>query len=441
MLRERSVAASDVRDAEQQRPTPNLGRLAADLQQFAALGATPDGGVSRLAYTPLERQAHELIAQRLREAGLAVHVDAFGNTIGVRSGRRTGAPAIASGSHLDSVPNGGQFDGTVGVLSALEVMRLLREHDVQTEHPLWLVVFAAEEGARFGAPCLGSKAVTGVLTAADAARLRDAQGITLAEAMRSVGCHPELLGQPQWSARDIAAFLEVHIEQARVLETEQRPIGLVDSVAGNTRLRLTVTGRTDHSGATPMHLRRDALVAAAEIILGVEELARDPRRRSTVATVGRIEAEPNTLTTVPGRVVLGVDVRDIDSDRQRATAREIALLARRVGERRGVAIDVELITDSSPTVLPMWLRQQVAAVCRDLGIEFRVLNSGAGHDAAVVARIAPAAMIFIPSRDGASHSPQESSSLADIGRGVEVLYHTIVRLDRVLSELEQASQG
>jgi allantoate deiminase len=441
MLREPSVAPGSSGDAEQQRPTPNLGRLAADLQQLAALGATPDGGVTRLAYTPLERQAHDLVAQRMREAGLDVHVDPFGNTIGVRPGRRSDAPAIAAGSHLDSVPNGGQFDGTVGVLSALEVMRLLREQDIETAHPLWLVVFAAEEGARFGAPCLGSKAVAGLLTPADAARLRDAQGISLAEAMRSVGCRPELLGQPHWSTRDVAAFLEVHIEQARVLETEERPIGLVDGVAGNTRLRVTITGRTDHSGSTPMHLRRDALVAAAEIILGVEALACDPRRRSTVATVGRIEAEPNTLTTVPGRVVLGVDVRDVDSDRQRAVAWEVAQLAQRVGERRGMTVNIELITDSSPAVLPMWLRQHIAAVCRDLGIDFRVLNSGAGHDAAIVARVAPAAMIFIPSRDGASHSPLESSSLADIGRGVEVLYHTILRLDQVLTELEQASQS
>ncbi|MBI2321034.1 MAG: M20/M25/M40 family metallo-hydrolase, partial [Chloroflexi bacterium] len=161
MLREPSVAAPI---GEQARPTPNLGRLQADLQQFAELGATADNGVSRLAYTPLEREAHQLIARRMRDAGLEVRVDPFGNTIGVRPGRRAGTAAIASGSHLDSVPNGGRFDGTVGVLSALEVMRLLREQGLETEHPLWLVVFAAEEGARFGAPCLGSKAVTGLLT-------------------------------------------------------------------------------------------------------------------------------------------------------------------------------------------------------------------------------------------------------------------------------------
>lgn len=433
MLREPSVAAPS---GERTRPTPNVGRLQADLLQLAELGATSDGGVTRLAYTPLEREAHQLLARRMRDAGLEVRVDPFGNTIGIRPGRQPDAPAIACGSHLDSVPNGGRFDGTVGVLSALEVVRLLREQSVETAHPLWLVIFAAEEGARFGAPCLGSKAVTGVLTPDDLVRLRDAQGIALSEAMRSVGCQPEALGRERWSARDVAAFLEVHIEQARVLETEGRPIGLVDGIAGNTRLRLVVAGRADHSGATPMHLRRDALAAAAEIIMGVEALARDPRRRSTVATVGRIEIEPNNLTTVPGRATISVDVRDIDSDRQRAAAREVVQLAYRVGERRGVQIRAELITDSSPTVLPIWLRQHVAAVCQELGIDFRVMNSGAGHDAAVVARVVPAAMIFIPSRDGASHSPQEWSSLADIGRGVEVLYQAILRLDTVLSELE-----
>lgn len=419
-------------------PSPvvaNPSRIADDLRAIGEIGAEPDGGVSRLAFTPLERQAHELVAGWLRELGLQVRVDAIGNTIAERRGRRPG-PAIGFGSHLDSVPHGGRFDGIVGVVGAVEVARLLAEHGVTTEHPLRLTIFAGEEGARFGEPCIGSKAIAGLWEGRDLSRIRDVEGVSLAAALDRLGFDPGRVGEARWSSQDVAAFFELHVEQGRVLEAEGRPIGLVDVVSGSTRLRLALHGRADHSGGTPMSLRSDALSAAAEVALAIESLATDARHRGTRATVGRLDVYPNSITTIPGRVTMVVDVRDVDSDRQRDAATEIVRRAGWICERRGVGLEAEVIADTSPAVLSMWLREISAAACKEQGLNYRVMTSGAGHDAAILARITPAAMVFVPSRDGLSHVPDEWTSAADVARGVEVLYHSLLRLDRFLTEQE-----
>jgi allantoate deiminase len=415
----------------------NPSRLADDLRAIGQIGALPEGGVTRPGFTPLERQAHELVGGWLRGLGLTVRVDAVGNTIAERPGRRSGS-FIGLGSHLDSVPHGGRFDGIVGVVGAVELIRLLAEHDVTTDHPLRVVLFVGEEGARFGEPCVGSKAIAGLWEGRDLTRVRDVDGVTLFEALERLDFDPGRISEARWSPGEVAAFLELHIEQARVLEAEGRQIGLVDVVSGSTRLRLEVRGRADHSGGTPMGLRSDALAAAAEIALTIESLANDPRHRGTRATVGRLDLYPNSITTVPGRVTMTVDVRDVDSDRQRAAASDIVQRAHWICERRGVGLDVEVIADTSPAVLTMWLRELTSDVCRELGLGYRVMSSGAGHDAAILARIVPAAMVFVPSREGLSHVPEEWTSAADIARGVDVLYQTVLKLDRFLAEQEAA---
>lgn len=413
---------------------PSASRLASTFERLAEIGAEPDTGVTRLPFSPEERRAHHLVAQWMREAGLEVHVDAFGNTIGVRAGQRPDLPAISMGSHIDSVPHGGRFDGTVGVLGGLEVVRLLNEAGVRTAHPLWLIAFASEEGARFGEACLGSKAVAGLLELADLDRLRDASGCTLRAAMLQLGMQPDALPSVRWQRNQIAAFLELHVEQGRVLETEGKKIGLVDAVAGNTRVRFVMRGRADHSGGTPMSYRKDALAAAAEVVLAAEALANEPRRRATVATVGRLDVYPNSITTVPGRVVFYLDVRDVDSDRQRATAQEVVLRAQQVAARRGIELEYEVVADTSPAVLPMWLRELTTEVCRTLGLPHRVLSSGAGHDAAILSRVFPSAMLFVPSHEGISHAPDEWTSIDDIVDGVRALAHSVLRVDRFLAE-------
>jgi allantoate deiminase len=402
------------------------------LQRLSEIAGDGQAAVDRLAFTAYERAAHATVARWLSDAGLTVRTDAVGNTYATRAGRRADLPPIAVGSHLDSVPQGGRFDGTVGVVAGVEVVRLLDAAGIRTEHPLTVIAFSAEEGARFGEACIGSKAVAGVLQPADLQRLRDGHGVTLAAALQDLGLDPKLMPSARWGPGELAALLELHIEQGRLLEGDGKAIGLVEAVAGNTRLRVTVRGRADHSGGTPMHLRKDALAAASEIVLGVERLANDPQRRTTVATVGRLDVTPNSITTVPARVTFYVDVRDIDGDRQRAAAQDVLALAQQVAARRGVLVEAELVGDSSPVVLPLWLRHITRDVCERMQVPYRVLNSGAGHDAAIIARVLPAAMLFVPSHDGLSHCPEEWTSISDVAVGVRVLYHAILALDRAL---------
>jgi allantoate deiminase len=417
-------------------PKPDATRIGAMLADIARIGADPGGGVSRLAFTADERAAHDLVGGWLRDLGLTVRVDAIGNTIAERAGTVAGAPAIGVGSHLDSVYHGGRFDGIVGVVGAVELARLFAEAKVATRHPLRVVIFAGEEGARFGEPTIGSKAVSGHLANRDLAAMKDANGVSLAEAMRAIGFDPRAVAQARWKAAEWAAFLEMHIEQARVLEQTETPIGLVDVVSGSTRLRVELTGRADHSGGTPMDFRADALAAAAEVVLAAESLAKDARNRGARLTVGRLDVHPNSITTIPGRVRFTIDVRDVDSDRQRRLAIEIVRRTRVLADRRGIEVETELIADTSPVVLPIWIREQSAKVCEDLGIRYRVMTSGAGHDSQVVNAIVPAGMVFVPSKDGLSHVPGEWTSASDVARGVEVLFHLTARLDALLASLE-----
>ncbi len=421
-------------DAAPTRADP--ARIGEQIARIGRIGADSDGGVSRLAFTRQEREAHELVGGWLRELGLEVLVDAIGNTIATYVGAGTTGPAIGVGSHLDSVYHGGRFDGIVGVVGAVELVRLLIEDEMRLAHPLRVVVFAGEEGARFGEPCIGSKAAAGDLVDRDLTRIRDAEGISLAEALRTLGMEPAAVPGAVWRPAEWAAFLELHIEQARALETEGTPLGLVDIVSGSTRLRLVLTGRADHSGGTPMAMREDALVAASEIVLAAEAIACDARNRGARLTVGRLDVHPNSITTIPGRVTLTVDIRDVDSDRQRQLAVELVRRARAFAERRKVSVTAEVIADTSPVVLPIWIRGLTSGVCAELGYAYKVMTSGAGHDAQVINAVTPAGMVFVPSRGGLSHVPEEWTSASDIARGVEVLRRSVLRIDELLSSLE-----
>ncbi len=410
------------------------GRIAADFEVLSAIGGEPGGGVSRIPFSREERDAHDLVAGWMRDLGLTVRTDSFGNTFGTLAGTDPTRPAIGFGSHLDSVPHGGRFDGAVGVLGALEVIRLFNETGVQTAHPLMVVAFASEEGARFGEPCLGSKAVAGVLQEADLERLRDANGTTLAQAMRALSFDPYAMPQARWAPNTLAAFLELHIEQSRSLDEEDERIGLVDAIAGNTRIRIAIRGRQDHSGGTPMSQRQDALVAAAEVIVAAESIANEPRRRATVATVGRLHVFPNSITTIPGEVEFYLDVRDVDSDRQRLTTQDIVTRAEETAARRGLRCDWEVVSDTSPVVLPKWLRDLTTAAAKRLDVPHRVTTSGAGHDAGILSRGIPAAMLFVPSRDGLSHCPEEWTSMEDIAIGAQALAESIRDIDTFLTK-------
>jgi allantoate deiminase len=408
-------------------------RIAEAIRDVGKIGVDPAGGWTRLAFSDEERAAHEVVARWLDQLGLKVDQDAIGNTWVRREGTNPDGVPIVVGSHLDTVPQGGRFDGVAGVVAMVETMRILEEHSVETSHPVVGIIFSAEEGARFGEPCIGSKAVAGTIDESHLTRLRDAAGATAADAMVSVGLDPERVTNVRWGRDDAAAFLELHIEQGRLLEANKAAIGLVDVVSGSTRMRVTVTGEAGHSGASPMRNRADAMAAAAQMILAVESLAKDPFHRGLRGTVGWIDVHPNSATTIPGRVSMMVDVRDVDSDRQREATGEILRKLRGISELRGVEMDAEVVADTSPAVLSMWLRELLREVCVGLSMDFRVLSSGAGHDAQIMAHLLPSALVFVPSAGGVSHHPDEWTSPEAIAKGVDVLVGSLIRLDDVLS--------
>ncbi|HET6356865.1 Zn-dependent hydrolase [Streptomyces sp.] len=419
---------------EATRLTADPARLQARLETFAALSEPGSGpGVTRLAYTPLEREAHAVFADEMRSLGLTVWTDAAGNTIAERGGTVPGLPALGTGSHLDSVPNAGAYDGIAGVVAAMETARLYDQHDVAHAHPVRFIAFAAEEGARFGQACTGSRIVAGLTGPEDLAAKRDAHGTTMADALRAVGFSPEEVAEARWQPEEWAAFVELHIEQGSVLESTGTPIGVVDLISGSTRVLLEVAGRASHTGGTPMHLRADAMAAAAEIVLLIESVANDSRHHGTRATVGRMDATPGSITTIAGKVELYVDVRDVDSDRQRLTAAEIVERAQALCVRRGVRLTAHTLADASPVILPGWLRESVAGTCRRLGVDYRVLPSGASHDAQMVNRVVPTGMVFVPSRDGISHSPVEWTGADELALGTDVLASALLALDRLLA--------
>ncbi|MFI0471017.1 Zn-dependent hydrolase [Saccharopolyspora sp. 5N102] len=405
--------------------------LEAQIAEFAAMSEPDSGpGVTRLAYTPLERAAHEHFAEHMRALGLRVWTDAAGNTNAERAGTDPSLPAIGTGSHLDSVPQAGRYDGIAGVVAAMEIARLLHDQAIEHRHPLRFVVFAAEEGARFGQACTGSRIAGGLTAAADLNGKRDGNGVSIAEAMRSVGLDPTAVEAARWRPQDWRAFVELHIEQGSVLDTSCVPIGVVDQISGSTRFALRFQGRASHTGGTPMHLRADALAAAAQVVSAAEALAKDSRHHGTRITVGRLDVSPGSITTIPGECHAYVDVRDTDSDRQRETAAELVDIAHEIGRARGVAVSARPMADASPVVLPSWVRNAIVHACHERGLDYRVMPSGASHDTQMISGVVPAGMVFVPSLNhGVSHSPQELTEAADLAVGVDVLVTALLALD------------
>lgn len=409
-------------------PVDVAARIEHRLQELAAISA-PGPGVSRLAFSPLEREAHAQIAAWGAEDGATAQVDAAGNTVLVYA---AGEPYLLLGSHLDSVPAGGRYDGAAGLVTALEVARRVAP---ELGLGLRVVAFSAEEGARFGRPCLGSELATGAAPDGLLDDLNDHEQGSASEAARDVGLDPS--GCVAWAREPaVAAFLELHIEQGRVLEREGVRLGVVDVVAGATRLAIEFKGRPEHTGTTPMDGRRDALTAMAEVVLAVEAIARATRHG--VATVGRLDVRPNSATTIPASARAVVDIRDVDAGRQAAAVDAVRAAIDRIAEARGLESAVAVLADRPPVMLSAWTRRALADACGELAVPFRILASGAGHDAAVVALTAPSGMLFVPTPGGQSHTPEERCDVHDLALGCSVLVEALRRLDRTARGLSGA---
>ncbi|ODT12915.1 MAG: Zn-dependent hydrolase [Mesorhizobium sp. SCN 65-12] len=412
---------------------PNLpvsaARIAADIDKLAAI-TEPGRPWTRRAFSPLHREGRAWLADRFQAAGLETRIDASGNLIGRRAGRLPGSGTLMLGSHSDTVPDGGRFDGIAGVIAALEVARSLADAGIQLDHDLEIVDFLAEEVSIFGVSCIGSRGMAGVRPPEWLER--QAEGMTLAQGLVAAGGREA----PDPARQDIKAFLELHIEQGPVLETEKRDIGIVSAIAGIARIEIVLEGRADHAGTTPMGARRDALVAASKLVLGIEHLATDLSRqpRHFAATVGEFAMLPNAANVVPSNVRMLVDVRSEQRDDLDNFAAALNDLCISVAEKDHVDVSPRRISDAPAVRMDDGIGGMLANATESLGGSHRQLASGAGHDAAFMARISRAAMIFIPCLGGRSHAPEEFAENDDIAFGAAVLLETVRALDRQISE-------
>lgn len=401
-------------------------RLVKDFDAMAQLTA-PGEGINRLAFTDADWEGRQYIIDRMTDAGLTVETDDFGNVIGYKSGKNPELPVVMMGSHTDSVPNGGNYDGVVGVLSALEVIRSMIDDGYEHDHTIAVVSFMCEESGRFGNATLGSKAMRGELTLQDLHHLVDKQGISLYEALKGRNLNPDGIETMAYKG-PVKSFTEIHIEQGKVLEHEQKTIGIVTGIAAPERFYVTIRGNADHSGATPMNLRHDALCGASKIILGIEEIASMQEEPPVVGTVGVVEVTPGAMNVIPGAVKLGVDIRSISKAARNSVVTLVKEFIDITAEKRGLSYTIETIAQDYPVEMHPAMIREIEEAVKSVGVEYMTMPSGAGHDAMHWAEVVPTGMIFIPCRDGISHNPAEFTEMDDIVTGVEVL-------DKVLRKL------
>ena len=401
-------------------------RLVKDFEAMAQLTA-PGEGINRLAFTDADWAGRQYIIDRMTDAGLSVEIDDFGNVIGYKIGKKADLPVVMVGSHTDSVPNGGNYDGVVGVLSAIEVIRSMIDDGYEHDHTIAVVSFMCEESGRFGNATLGSKAMRGELTLQDLHHLVDKQGISLYEALKGRNLNPDGIETMAYKG-PVKSFTEIHIEQGKVLEHEQKTIGIVTGIAAPERFYVTIRGNADHSGATPMNLRHDALCGASKIILGIEEIASTQEEPPVVGTVGVVEVTPGAMNVIPGAVKLGVDIRSISKAARNSVVTLVKEFIDITAEKRGLSYTIEIIAQDYPVEMHPAMIREIEEAVKSVGVEYMTMPSGAGHDAMHWAEVVPTGMIFIPCRDGISHNPAEFAEMDDIVTGAAVL-------DKVLRKL------
>lgn len=390
------------------------------IEQIARFGQQ-EIGTTRLAFSHADREARQYITERMQQLGLVVRVDEAGNIIGrLTSPEIDNKPAVATGSHLDTVPNGGKYDGVVGVVAGLAAVERLR-HKGPLSHPVELIVFAAEESSRFGLANFGSKAMAGLLNLSPWLKRQDAQDITLAEALVAAGIDKRTIKQAVRSSSALKCFVELHIEQGSLLEQGGKTLGLVEKIAAPTRCKLIVEGRAAHSGTTPMDERQDALVSAAMIILAVQEIALEQSGMGTVATVGTVKVHPGAMNVVPGLVELGLDIRGVEQSSLVEALQDIKDAVSTIAEAQETAVSIEVLSSEKPVLLDTELTAAAEDICQRFSISYQRMHSGAGHDAMYMAHIVPSALLFIPCRAGISHNAEEQAEGEDIMKGVDVL--------------------
>jgi N-carbamoyl-L-amino-acid hydrolase len=396
-------------------------RLNRQLSELSAFGRTPSG-TNRVAYTEADLAGRDYVTGLMREAGLAVRVDTAGNIIGRREGRENGLPVLLFGSHIDSVTDGGNYDGDVGAIGAIEVARTLRENRVTTRHPIEVVIFQNEEGGT-----VGSRLMTAGMSEAELDRVARS-GKTIREGIALLGGNVSRLAEARRKPGDLHCYFELHIEQGGYLDEAGIPIGVVEGIVGIRWFEVTIDGMANHAGTTPMDRRQDAMLAAAKLTVMVNEVVRSMPGRQ-VGTVGRLITTPGTVNIIPGRVVLTIDLRDLSTEKLRLLTTRFREEGRRIATQTGTTVEFREMSTNEPALADPRLKQIIAESARALGLRTLDLPSAAGHDAQEIARIAPVGMIFTPSVGGISHSPREFTRPEHVVSGANVLLHSVLAAD------------
>jgi N-carbamoyl-L-amino-acid hydrolase len=397
-------------------------RVNAHLSELAEFGKTAEGGTNRVAYSEADLQARQYAMKLMRDARLEVSIDAAGNILGRRAGSDSALKPLMIGSHIDSVPDGGSYDGQVGSMGAIEVAQTLAEKNVILKHPLEVAIFQNEEGGT-----IGSVAIARGLTEKDLNIVSNSKK-TIREGIKFIGGNPDQLASVVRKKGDIAGYLELHIEQGGVLYAEKLDIGVVEGIVGVYWWEVTVEGFANHAGTTPMNQRRDALLAAAKYIDAVNRVVTSIPGRQ-VGTVGKIQVFPGAYNVVPGKVITSLGLRDLDAAKVQMMFERIQAEVRQIESATHTAFEFKQVNSSKPAPTDTRFRQTIDESAKQLGLTTKLMPSGAGHDAQEIAELCPVGMIFVPSRDGISHSPREFSKAEDISNGVNVLLHSVLKLD------------
>ena len=404
----------------------NNSRINRTLQELGQLGDSPEG-MDRVAYSSEDIAGRDYTIKLMREAGLETRIDTAGNMIGRRAGSDDSLPAIALGSHTDTVPKGGKYDGALGVMGAIEVIRILEDQGHRTRHPLEVINFTNEEGTRFHRWLVGSRSMSGLLEQEDLDAVDD-DGLPFGPCLADIGGDISRIGEAARSPGELAAYFELHIEQGPYLHRSGTPIGVVTGITGRAVFEVEIEGKANHAGTTPMSTRRDALVSASKLVLAIQKMAAD-QEICRVSTVGSIKAVPNAVNVIPGSASIGLEFRDTDMEALAAAEQEL----RRITDRASTddVVDIGVHRHRFTTSVPITPEMQslVAEAAENCGFEWESLPSGAGHDAQAVANIAPVAMVFVPSVDGISHSREEYSTPQDCANGAQVLLELLLLAD------------
>lgn len=403
----------------------NGDRLVQSIADLAKIGQIPNGGVRRIAFTPEDVAARNLMQRWMGEAGMSIQIDPAGNLIGTYPGKYPQAPVLSTGSHIDTVPNGGRYDGAYGVLAGLEVIRVLHEADLRLNHPIEVIVFADEENTMIGSKALVGKIVN------DPTYYTHAEGTDIQTCLEHIGGNWYQIDQARRNGSGIAAFVELHVEQGPILESLGKQIGVVQGIVGQRRYVIKVTGRSSHAGSTPMEMRQDALIAASQIVLAVNRLGNQPGQQ--VATVGKMQVTPNAPNVIPGEVEMSLDIRDLSNEHLDNLMGQLVQEIEAIATQTRTQIELEPTLRNEPAPAAPDIQKTIAQICEDFGLSYTYLPSRASHDAQEMVNLTDMGMIFVPSIAGISHSETEYTSPEQCIEGANVLLHTFLRLDEYYS--------